>query len=323
MLPARRAEMDKDRLERCGANIAARIGDPPSQCALVVASLGKQDVAEAVARGLGHAGVEAHLLVLGPTTASGAARLQDWIRSLVPQWGLALLMQPGDAAFLFGLAGRPDQGLTLPHTHLFCDWLITPDSLVRTLGVDLHEQERFRAALLRALWGSRLLRVTTPAGTDLRLTPRAWLSSEGEVYTAPVEESVQGRVVADGPVYDRPARVPLLLSIADGRVTNVPDLDLDDDQQSMAHKDLLRDPCARRVAELGLGVNLGADPDAEIMEGEQARGTCHVGFGANHAFGGATECRYHVDFCMRAPSIEVDGRVICREGRYTLSGCPE
>ena len=52
---------------------------------------------------------------------------------------LVFLLQPEHAPFLFETVGRPDVGLTLRAGHLFCDWLIRPESLIRTYAIDVQE----------------------------------------------------------------------------------------------------------------------------------------------------------------------------------------
>ncbi len=305
-----------DRLALAARNIARQIGEPPARRALVVASPGKAPLAEAV-RGV----LDAHGLA-AVRQAPGSA--EDLRRALAAGEGLVLLLEPPDAPLLFALLGRPDEAPEPPAEsppHLFCDWLLPAEGVERTWGVDLEEVIAFRRWLLSRLEGAREIHVATPAGTDLRLAPRAWLSwpsPVGEVYTAPLEDSVEGLVVVDGVAYGGPVARRFSLRIEGGRIVNLADLDRTDPQQRMAYDDLTRDPNASRVAELGIGINPGARVDADIMEAEQARGTCHVGFGRNVAYGGATESAFHGDFSLLIPTIVVDGRMLCREGEYLV-----
>ena len=52
------------------------------------------------------------------------------------------------------------------------------------------------------------------------------------------------------------------------------------------------------------------------MESEQARGTCHFGFGHNIEYGGQNASSYHFDLVVRRPTIASDGVAICRDGQF-------
>jgi len=307
-------------LERAALNIAALLGAPPTGCALLVCCAAKEAVSSAIAAALATEGLEVHVLHLADSVQRSGAALGRLVDSVAGSWGLVLLVGPQHAEWLFGAVGRPDRGIR-PMEHLFCDWLLSADAVVRLYAVDADEQAGFQRRLRSRLLGAERIRITTPSGTDLRLTPRSWCSYPagwGEVCTAPHEDSACGVIVVDGSAYYGHPAKPFVLRVARGRVTNLDELCGDDPHQRLALADLTRDPGASVVAELGLGTNLGARPDADIMEAEQARGTCHVGFGHNVAYGGANESATHVDFCLLRPTIRVDGATLCRGGTYIL-----
>lgn len=314
------------RLDLAARNIADLVGVPPSRCALVVHCEAKATVASAIAGVLRGRGLEVRQVPL-PARADAQHRAAAApLGPLTGDRGLVLLPGPEHAAWLFEAVGRPDRGIPAVE-HLFCDWLLPADSLLRLYAVDAAEQARFRRCLLSRLRGVRRIRVTTPAGTDLELTPRDWERPDpvgwGEVYTAPAESSAEGVLVVDGSAYSGPPESPFVLRITGGRVANLDELRADDSHRHDPHRrlalaDLTRDAAASVVAELGLGLSLGACPSAHIMEAEQARGTCHLGFGHDAAFGGRNESATHVDYCCLAPTIVADGETICRHGAYAL-----
>ncbi len=309
-------------LTLAATNIAAKVGDPPAGSVLIVASPPKAHIAEAVADRLRRR-IETHLLHLERHASAALAWLPPALQDLASEgWGLVLLCSPIHAQLLFRAVGRPDTGLRIDATYLFCDWLIRPQSLVRTYAIDMGELRRFREALLHRLEGATALRITSAAGTDIRLTPRHWESTDGEVFTAPIEAETEGRVVVDGCIYDQVPSKPPTLVIRRGRVTNLDVLDASQ-QQRWLYNDLTRDANGAVVAEFGLGINPGALWDADLMEAEQARGTCHVGFGNNLPFGGANRSAMHVDVVLRHPTITAEGHVgadlvVCQNGIYQL-----
>jgi len=52
-------------------------------------------------------------------------------------------------------------------------------------------------------------------------------------------------------------------------------------------------PASWQVAEIGVGVNGGAQVSGIIMEDEAVRGTCHVCFGDNARYGGQNATDWH------------------------------
>jgi hypothetical protein len=309
-------------LTLAATNIAAKVGDPPAESALIVASPPKVHIAEAVATRLRRR-IETHLLYLERNASAALAWLPRALQDLASDGcGLVLLCSPIHAELLFRAVGRPDTGLRIDATYLFCDWLIRPQSLVRTYAIDMGELRRFREALLRHLEGATALRVTSAAGTDIRLAPRHWESTDGEVFTAPVEAETEGQAVVDGCIYDQVPPKPPTLVIRRGQVMNLDVLD-ESQQQRWLYDDLTRDANGAIVAEFGLGINPGARWDADLMEAEQARGTCHVGFGHNLPFGGANRSIMHVDVVLQRPTITIEGdigsgTVLCRDGIYQI-----
>ena len=58
--------------------------------------------------------------------------------------------------------------------------------------------------------------------------PRSWNISTGEVFTAPIEYLISGNIEVDGRAYYGPPKQSFSLKIREGRVMNIPDLDLSD-----------------------------------------------------------------------------------------------
>lgn len=307
--------VDATLLLRAATNIAHEVGSPITANVSVVFSPGHAPLAGALQSVLGSRGLTALAV---PVADGETARVTAVLSRLDPSAGYAVLLKADYAELVFELLGRPDRGLKQPCDHLFCDWFMRPEGLVQTYAVDREEQERFRQHLAEALTGARSVRVTAPGGTDITLEPRDWKHTWGETYTAPVEGVANGTIVVDGFVFWGPARQPFALQVRDGRVQNLPDLDLSDPQLQMLHENLTCDGTAAVLAELGIGVNLNADPLADLMEAEMARGTCHFGFGNNLPYGGGNSSAYHGDVGVLRPTITVDGKVICRDGVYQL-----
>jgi leucyl aminopeptidase (aminopeptidase T) len=68
------------------------------------------------------------------------------------------------------------------------------------------------------------------------------------------------------------------------------------------------------IAELGIGTNPNACVTGHILEDEKAIGTAHLAFGTSASFGGDNVSNVHIDGLVRAPTIELDGRLLMRDG---------
>ncbi len=181
-------------------------------------------------------------------------------------------------------------------------------------------------ALLTQLEGARELHVRGRAGTDLTLavTGRPFLSDAlplerggyanypgGEVFTAPLEDSADGVLVADLTVpytVDGLVDEPVVLRFEEGRVTSI---------EGGRAGELLRELVARAgpgadvIAELGIGLYPGLEPRGHVMLDEKAAGTAHVAIGRNTGlYGGVNEASIHVDCVFSEPSLEADGRPV-------------
>ena len=195
---------------------------------------------------------------------------------------------------------------------------------------------RERAERLAALWrGTSEVRITSPAGTDLRAAvtgrePMAWLTGicrnagevsalpGGEVSLPPLEGTAQGivvweRVASDLGALDRPVRV----EVRDGRAVVI---------EGGASADRLRDIVAAvrdadNIGEIGIGLNPAARIADEITEAKKAFGTVHVALGDSaNEYGGLVECEVHLDGLVMSPTVEFDGRPVVVDGRHVYDG---
>jgi leucyl aminopeptidase (aminopeptidase T) len=175
-------------------------------------------------------------------------------------------------------------------------------------------------ALAACLTPARSCRITTAAGTDVRLdlTGRDGRSDDGvlrhagaignlpagEGYIAPVEDRGEGTIVFDGSLATYGLlHEPLVVRLAGGRIV---------DAQGPAADWLLRTLDAggehgRSIAELGIGTNPRARVHGNILEDEKAIGTIHLAFGASAGIGGVNRAAVHLDVVLRDPRIDLDG----------------
>ena len=184
------------------------------------------------------------------------------------------------------------------------------------------------AALLRA---ASVVRVTSPAGTDLTATiagrePKAWLTGiclrtgevsalpGGEVSLPPIEGTSEGvvvweRVASDLGVLPEPLRI----TVRAGRAVAV-----EGGAGAARLGEILASvPDADNIGEIGIGLNRAARIDADITEAKKAHGTVHVALGDSaNEYGGLVECEVHLDGLVMAPTLELDGRPVIVDGRH-------
>ena len=187
---------------------------------------------------------------------------------------------------------------------------IEEDAFLRMYAIDFDELRSFVARLRALLEATDRVQVTCPLGTQVTLRPRHWIGDElvFELYTAPVEEETEGRIVYCG--LSSPEKPALTATVTAGRITQ-----LDSGEGAGKVTESLRkslesgDACCRVVAELGIGTNPGSqlvDSYSGQMENETMRGTCHFDLGANTMFGGANQCEAHLMGLVWRPTISGD-----------------
>jgi leucyl aminopeptidase (aminopeptidase T) len=128
----------------------------------------------------------------------------------------------------------------------------------------------------------------------------------GEAFIAPVEDSVDGRLVIDASI----GGIGLVDGDARFRIVRGKLVEIEGGAAARRFEALLDAPAKRQVAEFGIGTNDKARITGSTIEDEKALGTCHVAFGNNAFFGGTNQVDLHIDCVMRAPTVVIDDRII-------------
>ena len=182
------------------------------------------------------------------------------------------------------------------------------------------------AALGRWLGGKRELRVVGD-GTDLRLgvAGRTWVSSDGhenfpdgELFTGPVETSVEGTIHFTYPATFLGRQVSgVKLEFRGGEVVTAHA----ERGQELLEEMLALDDGARRVGEFSFGLNDAVrEFTGHTLFDEKIGGTVHLALGASYPeSGGKNESALHWDMVcdLRAGSeVYADGDLVYRDGRF-------
>ena len=213
---------------------------------------------------------------------------------------------------------------------------IDGDILDNELSADYRAIADLTLALADWLEGRESVHITTPLGTDLRLSVqgRQWQPDTGvirgqgvlgnlpagEVYVAPLEDSAEGVLVIDKSLPGFPLSEPVRLVFEKGRVTHI------EGGEGAKHLEELiaegeRKPngeWSRVIGELGIGTNPRARLQGNLMTDEKVAGTIHVAIGRNTFFGGENSAPIHEDGVVGQPTMRVDGELLIDGGKYLL-----
>jgi len=142
----------------------------------------------------------------------------------------------------------------------------------------------------------------------------------GEAYIAPIETEGDGALVVDGSLAGYGLlRRPLRLHLRNGRIVEASG-EAADWLLSTLDAGSLRG--GRTVAELGIGVNPGAQIIGTNIVDEKARGTAHLAFGTNVSFGGVNDAGVHIDAVLLKPTLFLDGVRFIEDGEMRFKSMP-
>jgi hypothetical protein len=204
------------------------------------------------------------------------------------------------------------------------------------MNVDYRKIAINARALMARFKGAGKAHLTAPSGTDITMgiegrdfetdvEIKAGAMGNlpaGEIWCAPVEDSAEGVIVADGSIGDLGAiKKPLTIVVKGGKV-----LDVRGGTPALLGKldrFLKVDEMATVIGELGIGLNPGARITGNLLEDEKAGGTAHIAFGNNTDMpGGKNSSSTHRDFLVHKPTLTVtysDGRqeTLLKDGKVT------
>jgi leucyl aminopeptidase (aminopeptidase T) len=127
----------------------------------------------------------------------------------------------------------------------------------------------------------------------------------GEVMVAPVENSLEGKLICDMAIGGiGPIRVAVGITAKNGKVQKT---ESQDDQVLRSVEDSLKtDNRANIVGEFAFGINPKARFVEEFLEAEKILGTVHIAFGNNLDMpGGKNPSINHIDFLISKPTVKI------------------
>lgn len=198
--------------------------------------------------------------------------------------------------------------------------MLTHGAMALTAG-DHKKMQEYAQRLIRRLSKVIKVEVTNPAGTHISMNTEKrpfftdtmldkktlkWMNlPTGEVLVAPVEDSLQGKLVCDMAIGGiGPINEPLEIIVKDGKARET----ISEDPQVLrtVRDSLGTDGGASVVGEFAFGINPKARFVEEFLESEKMLGTIHVAFGNNSDMpGGKNPSRNHMDMLMSKPTVKV------------------
>lgn len=209
---------------------------------------------------------------------------------------------------------------------------ITEDMMIRCLSADYQAIAARSRKLSDELQRGDLVRVTSPAGTDITLRrgdrypkPDTGLYHEtgssgnlpaGETFFAPLEGSAQGYIVFEAAVAGiGRLQQPIHIVVRDGMA-----VEITGGSEAQKLNELVDSvgSAGRNLAELGIGTNDQAQITGVILEDEKVMGTVHFALGDNKSMGGTVAVSSHLDGLILQPTVYVDGRMIMEAGKLLV-----
>jgi aminopeptidase len=223
-----------------------------------------------------------------------------------------------------GMAGEAGMSLTEYEDFYYKACLATDGDPVTAWARTSDETER----LAEWIQGKEEVQITGP-GTDVKLnvSGRTWIPCtgkhnmpDGEFFTGPVEDSVDGEVSFSFPaVYGGREVAGVKFRFDGGRVVDASAQQGEDFLLEM----LDTDQGARTLGELGIGTNYGiATGTREILLDEKIGGTIHMAIGKSYPeSGGVNDSAVHWDMVCdlrQGGRITVDGEELQVDGRFVV-----
>jgi leucyl aminopeptidase (aminopeptidase T) len=344
VLPARK-KLDlnsmsfEERLQLGAENAVRCMGVSASDRVLIITDLERENIAKRVAQAATarHAEVTVRFLEdygERPLMAFSEALRQDIVEAQPTVSFYIATAKPGEIAFRLPLLPFLVKDLQVRHGHMIG---ITEALMAEGMCADYDEVFSLTNQVYDLVRNAQTIHVTSVKGTDVTATFNKdwkWIPChgryaeagwgnlpEGEVFTAPA--SVDGVLVCDvlGDFFSAKYGVlehPVTFVVKDGYVTDVA---CEDEEVARDVRDyLFSTPNGNRAGEFAIGTLTSLKKlVGNLLQDEKMPGL-HVAFGNPYPeFTGADwSAKIHVDVIPSVCTIEVDGRLIMRDGEFLM-----
>lgn len=222
--------------------------------------------------------------------------------------------------------------LPLQHKGRVCMMPGFTEEMIAAAMIDYQGLDR-RCRQLEKVLADKTVRITSELGTDVSfsLKGRRFVIDNGdlsrprlhgnvpagEIYTAPAEETMSGRLVIDGSVGSLGMVDQPFMILLEGGV--IKDLQPIEGRGRVLEKFAeiceYDAPATKTVGEFGIGLNPNARIIGNMLLDEKVEGTVHFAFGDSYGLGRSSS-EFHTDLLITRPSIFVDGEYIMERGKF-------
>ena len=316
----------------------------PGESIIIICDEDRQEIGKAFAEGALTLGLWTRLITLqtkGPNRTEIPPHLQEVLTQQKPDIYVNLLRGTREETpFRIKIIkmGTRDRRSRLGHCPGVTLDMLTEGALALT--VEEHKKmQSFAQRLMQTLDEAVKVEISSPAGTRLSLSvkgrefftdtrfdwkTRTWMNlPTGEVLIAPVENSLEGRLICDMAIGGiGPIKTPVEITAKKGRVEGVKSKDKD--VLKKVKDTLATDEWSDIVGEFAFGINPKARFTEEFLETEKLLGTIHIAFGENTDMpGGKNLSKNHMDLLISKPTVKIikdDGTtvVVLENGRFKL-----
>jgi leucyl aminopeptidase (aminopeptidase T) len=202
---------------------------------------------------------------------------------------------------------------------------LTRDMMERLVNIDFHELDMFGKRLMDKLADSEEVLVENAEGTHVvfSVKGRKWKNDNGdisrkgmhgnlpagEIFTAPVEESFNGRLMISL-IDDKLGKG--IMEFEKGRLIGYEGKGI---EEIMVH--IGEDDTGKIIGEFGIGTNPKAEICSNMLEAEKAFGTAHFAIGDSYGIGINTS-PHHYDALVDKVSICANGEYIVQDGKFLI-----
>jgi leucyl aminopeptidase (aminopeptidase T) len=202
---------------------------------------------------------------------------------------------------------------------------ITRDMMERLVNIDFNELDSFGRKIIEAIQDAEEVLIENQEGTRLECSVkgREWKNDNGdigqkgkhgnlpsgEVFTAPVEESFNGKLVIDL-IDDKRGRG--IMEFEKGRLIRYEGQGVEEIVANIGD-----DETGKIIGEFGIGTNPKAKICPNMLEAEKAFGTAHFAIGDSYGLGDNTST-HHYDALVDKVSIRVQDKHIVKDGEFLI-----
>jgi len=228
-----------------------------------------------------------------------------------------------------------EEAMKIGKTRYICLVGMNVDMIVRTIGrVNIPIIYEFQKRLADLTSKGRRVKITSPAGMNVEFEndPERPVLVEGEVSGpgeymlfgqvdwAPIEESINGRIVFDGSIWPPHElgllKEPIALDVENGRIAGI-----SGGREARIFERWLKDFNDEKmfcIAHLSYGCNPGAKLTGNILEDERVWGVVEWGIGSQSSTfkGKLGLASSHTDGICLNPTVTIDGETILQDGEY-------